>query len=102
MPQLHNRYCFAFIFQIKIRFTLHTLRQRKALPDEMSAEPFLWLSPVYVAARNAAKRGEKLREQLQRSSERQICKTAIMRKSTGQTPCAFLSIVPPKNPPERN
>lgn len=30
MPQLHNRYCFAFIFQIKIRFTLHSLRQTES------------------------------------------------------------------------
>ena len=42
------------LFGARVQTQLPPARRRKALPDEMSAEPFLWLSPVYVAARNAA------------------------------------------------
>ena len=42
------------LFGARVQTQLPPARQLKALPGEMSAEPFLWLSPVYVAARNAA------------------------------------------------
>lgn len=42
------------LFGAIVQTQLPPARQRKALPGEMSAEPFLWFSPVYVAARNAA------------------------------------------------
>ena len=42
------------LFGARVQTQLPPARQRKALPGEMSAESFLWLSPVSVAARNAA------------------------------------------------